>query len=31
VLLVLELGSKQATTWEIFKEEFCRHFFLEIV
>lgn len=31
VLLVLELGSEQAITWEIFKEEFCRHFFPEVV
>lgn len=31
VLLVLELGSEQAITWEIFKEEFHRHFFPEVV
>ncbi len=31
VLLVLELGSEQAITWEIFKEEFHRHFFLQVV
>jgi hypothetical protein len=26
-LLILELGSEQAITWEMFKDEFNKHFF----